>query len=182
MAKLILSSDGFKCINKKFGVDQDSLAHLAVKSGSRDLVIYLIDRGSFDLSILNKRGKKFYEVMTVSDPNWERELRLLYTDYKDSVIEAKNYKPRHQELTDINDAKIQSMLNGLEKQKKAGVENTRNTRKTFNPPPPSSKCPIKAAVKPDSESAILNTEVSVTVTPKSSNSSRKGGKNKGKKK
>ena len=173
MAKLILSSDGFKCINKKFGVDQDSLAHLAVKSGNRDLVSYLRYSGSIDLSILNKRGKKFYEVMTVSDPNWERELMKLYDTYKNSLIQAKNHKPRHQELTDMNEAKIQSMLNGLEKQKKSG--------NAINPLPSSSAYAVEAAAKAEAELlAMLDAETSATVKPKSN--SGKGGGKKGKKK
>ena len=181
MAKLILSSDGFKCINKKFGVDQDSLAHLAVKSGSRELVSYLRYSGSIDLSILNKRGKKFYEVMTVSDPDWERELRSFYDGYKNSVIQANNHKPRHQELADMNEAKIQSLLNGLEKQKKAGVDSTRSARNAINPPPSSSAYAVEAAAKAEAELlAMLDAETSATV--KSKSNSGKGGGNKGKKK
>ena len=176
MAKLILSSDGFKCINMKFGVDEDSLAHLAVKSGCEDLVIYLRYSASIDLSLVNKRKKKFYEVMTVSNPDWAKRLKQLYDEYQKSLTEVINYKPNNQRLHDNTTAKRQTVRDGVEKQKKTA--GTRTGRAAFTSQAPASAQSIEAAAKAELELLALLDKEAVSSSDKGRKGNGKGKKKK----
>ena len=176
MAKLILSSDNFKCVNMQFGADEDSLAHLAVKSGSRNLISYLRYNGSIDLSILNNKRKKFYEVISISDSGWLRELKSHYDQHQNSLLQNRNYKPRTQELHDRGNAKMQALEDGLASQKKAAGSRSRKGRDGFSVPPPPSAQSIDAAAKAEAELlALLEAEASATASSKSSGGNGKGG-------
>eukprot|EP01036_Dinobryon_divergens_P026664 gene26664-35340_t len=97
IVRLMLEVDRYKCLNERMKDTGDSLVHIAVKHGHKELFGYLNSKRA-KLNVQNRDGKKVFEM--TSDRSWQAELRKCYQDYVREIEVADSYVPKNQLLSE----------------------------------------------------------------------------------